>query len=179
MISLTTFTTLFYFTTIKMKSLTKLTTLSYFTTLKRISLTTLTTPFYFTTLKMISLNTLTRLFYFTTLKMISVTMLSTLKMKSLTTLTTLSYLATLNLYYTSDFITINPSYHTGHTMLLLPAKYFPQEFQCFHQVCMCHSDFTVRNFSGVLHALVPKKLVSFKFVTILLQQYLRHRYCKN
>ena len=47
---LPTLTTLFYFTTIKMKSLTTLTTLFYFTTIKMKSLTTLTTLFKFTTI---------------------------------------------------------------------------------------------------------------------------------
>ena len=66
MISLTTLTTLFYFTTIKMISLTTLNTLFYFTTIKMISLTTLTKLFYFTTIKIKPLTTLTTLFYLTT-----------------------------------------------------------------------------------------------------------------
>ena len=49
MIYLTTLTTLFCCTTIKMISLTTLTTLVYFTIITVMSLTTLTTPVYFTT----------------------------------------------------------------------------------------------------------------------------------
>ena len=97
--SLTTkLTTLFCFTTTKIKSLITLTALFYFTTIKTKSLTTslncftslllkltlwhfslhwftslllkwnLTTLFYLTTVKMKSLTTLTTLFYFTTIK---------------------------------------------------------------------------------------------------------------
>ena len=33
--------------------------------------------------------------------------------------------------------------------------FFPQEVQCFYKIRTCHSNFTVRNFSGVLHALLP------------------------
>ena len=120
-----------------MKSLTILTTLFYFTTIKMKSPTTLTTLFYFTTIKTKSLTTLTTLFYFTTIKM-----------KSLTTLTTLFKFTTVNL---KDRATV--------TTLPLSIKYFSfhQEFQCFHKICMCHSNFTVRKFSGVLHALLPIK----------------------
>ena len=83
-----------------------------------------------------SLTTLTMLFYF-----------ATIKWKSLTTLTTLFY-----------FTTTNPRDRTTLTTLLLSLIHqivFPQEFQCFHKICMCHSNFTVRKFSGVLHALLP------------------------
>ena len=68
----------------------------------------------------------TTLFYFTTLKM-----------KSVTTITTLFY-----------FTTTNPRDHTTVTTLLLSLIdqiVFPQEFQCFHKICMCHSNFTVRS----------------------------------
>ena len=73
---------------------------------------------------------------------------TTIKIKSLNTLTTLSY-----------FTTTNPRYRTTLTTLLLSLIHqivFPQEFQCFHKICMCHSNFTVRKFSGVLHALLPE-----------------------
>ena len=97
------------------------------------SLATLTTLFYFTTIKMKSLSTLTTLFKFTTIKMKFLTMLATL-------------------FY---FTTINPKDHTTVTALPLSIKYYSsQEFQCFHKICMCHSNFTVRKFSGVLHALL-------------------------
>ena len=98
------------------------------------SVTTLTTLFKFTTIKIKSLTTLTTLFYFTTIKM-----------KSPTTLTTLFKITT-----------INPRYRTTVTTLPLSIKCFSshQEFQCFHKICMCHSNFTVRKFSGVLHALL-------------------------
>ena len=39
-------------------------------------------------------------------------------------------------------------------------KKFPQEFQCFHKICTCHSNFTVRNFDGVFHALLLRLLVN-------------------
>ena len=93
--------------------------------------------FYFTTLKTISLTTFTTLFYF-----------HSTKMKSLTTLTTPFY-----------FTTTNPRDRTTLTTLLLSLIHqivFPQEFQWFHMICMCDSNFTVRKFSGVLHALLPK-----------------------
>ena len=88
--SLTTLSTLFYFTTIRMTSLTSLTTLFYFTTFKIKSLTALITPFNFTTLKMKPLTTVTTLFY-----------LTTIKIKSLTTLTTLSYFTTIKSAFSS------------------------------------------------------------------------------
>ena len=83
-----------------------------------------------------TLTTLTTLFYF-----------ATIKMKSLTTLTRLF-----------KFTTINPRARTTITTLTLSIKYFSshQEFQCFYKICMCHSNFTVRKFSGVLHALLHK-----------------------
>ena len=68
---------------------------------------------------------------------------------SLTTLTTLFY-----------FTTIKMKYLTTLTTLLLSIIHqiaFPQEFQCFHIICMCNSNFTVRKFNGVLHALLPFK----------------------
>ena len=101
-----------------------------FIAIKMDSLTTLTTP------KTISLTTLTTLFTFTTIKI-----------KSLTTLSTLFY-----------FTTSNPRDRTTLTTLLLSLThlFFSQEFQCFHIICMCDSNFTVRKFSGVLHALLPK-----------------------
>ena len=118
--SLTTPTTLFYFTTIKMKYLTTLTTLFYFTTIKWKSLTTLTTLIYFTAIKMKSLTTLTTLFYFTTTKPRDRTILTTL------------------------------------FLFLIHQIVFPQEFQCFHIISMCHSNFALRKFSGVLHAFIKK-----------------------
>ena len=66
---------------------------------------------------------------------------------SLITLTTLFY-----------FTTTNPRDGTTLTTLLLSLIdqiVFPQEFQCLHKICMCHSSFTVGKFSGVLHALLP------------------------
>ena len=121
------------------------------------TLTTLTTLFYFVrTIKMKSLTTLTTLFYFTIIKMKSlttpITMLkfTTIKMKFLTTLTALF-----------KFTTIKPRDCTTVTTLPLSIKYFSShlEFQCFHKICMCHSNFTVRKFSGVLQALLPIKFV--------------------
>ena len=102
-----------------------------------------------------SLTTLTTLSFFTTVKM-----------KPLTTLTTLFY-----------FTTTNPRDRTTLTTLLLSLIHqivFPQEFQCFHKICMCHSNFTVRKFSGVLHALLP--LISeMKWVLVLKHQSI---YCR-
>ena len=66
--SLTTLTTLLYFTNIKMESLTPLTRLFYFvTTIKMKSLTTHTKFFYFTNIQIKTLITLTALFKFTTI----------------------------------------------------------------------------------------------------------------
>ena len=73
---------------------------------------------------------------------------TTIKMKSLTTFSTLFY-----------FTTTNPRDRTTLTTLLLSLIHqivFLQEFKCFHITCMCNSNFTVRNFSGVLHALLPQ-----------------------
>ena len=67
-------------------------------------------------------------------------------MKYLTTFSTLFY-----------FTTTNPRDRTNLITLLLSLIHqivFPQEFQCFH-ICMCDSNFTVRKFNGVLHALLP------------------------
>ena len=172
--SLTTLTTLFYFTTLKMKSLstpttlfylvstikmeslTSLTTLFYFTTIKMKSPTTL---FYFTTIKIKSLTTLTTLFYFTTINVISLTTLTTLfkfttiKMKPLTTLSMLHY-----------FTTINPRDSATVTMQPLSIKYFSsQKFRYFHKICVCHSNFTIRMFSGVLNALLPQKFKGINY----------------
>ena len=127
--SRTTLTTLFYFTTIKMKYLTTLTSLFYYK--KEIS------DYAHYAVFLHWLHSL-RCFYFTTSKW-----------KSLTTLTTLFY-----------FTATNPRYLTTLTTLLLSLinqVVFPQEFQCFHKVCMCHSSVTFRKFSGVLHALLPEK----------------------
>ena len=76
-------------------------------------------------------------------------------MKSLTTLTTLFY-----------FTITNPRDRTTLTTLflsLIDQIVFP-EFQCFYKICMCRSNFTVRKYSGVLHALLPVllNLVLFK-----------------
>ena len=137
--SLTTLTTLFYFTTIKMKCLTTLTTRFFFTDYT--SLTTLTTVSFFTTVKMKSVTTLTTLFQFTITKMkiwlrsLHCFTFTTIKMKSLTTLTTLFY-----------FTTTNPRDRTTLTTLLLSLIHqivFHQKFQCFHIICMCDSNFTV------------------------------------
>ena len=38
---------------------------------------------------------------------------------------------------------------------LIHQRVFPQEFQCFHKICICQSSFTDRKFSGVLHDLLP------------------------
>ena len=130
-------------------SLTILSTLSYFTTIKWKSLTTLTTLFYFTTIKMKYLTSLTTLFF-----------LTTIKMKSLTTLTALFY-----------FTTTNPWDRTTLTTLLLSLIHqivFPQEFQCFHKICMCHSNFTVRKFSGVVHFLLAEKISLFRWKSFCL-----------
>ena len=43
----------------------------------------------------------------------------------------------------------------SHDGTLIQQILFPQEFQCLHKICMCHSKFTVRKFSGDLHALLP------------------------
>ena len=92
-----------------------------------------------------SLTTLTMQSFFTTVKM-----------KSLTTLTKLFY-----------FTPTNPRDRTTLTTLLLSLIdeiVFPQEFQCFHKIYMCHSNFTVRKFSGILHALLP--VFWYKFSSI-------------
>ena len=81
---------------------------------------------------------------------------TTIKMKSLTMLTALFY-----------FTTTNPRDRTIFTTLLLSFIHqivFPQEFQCFNKICMCHSNFTVRKLFGVLHAL----LLIFLFCNALL-----------
>ena len=102
-----------------------------------------------------SLTTLTALFFFTDYTHYAVILLngnlwlrSLRCFSSLTTLTTLFY-----------FTTTNPRDHTSLTTLLLSLIHqivFLQEFKCFHITCMCNSNFTVRNFSGVLHALLPQ-----------------------
>ena len=130
-------TTVSLFTTVKMKSLATLTTLFQFTITNEISDYGHHGVFTFTTIKMNSLTTLTMLFYVTTLTMIS-----------LTTLTTLFY-----------YSTTNPRDHIALTTQLLSLIHqigFPQEYQSFHKICMCHSNFTVRKFSGALHGLLPK-----------------------
>ena len=86
MISLTTYTTLFSFTSFETKSLITHTTLFYFTTFKVKSLPTLTALFKFSTLKMKSQTTLTNLCYFTTVTI-----------KSLTTHTALFYFTTIHI----------------------------------------------------------------------------------
>ena len=78
-------------------------------------------------------------------------------MKYLTTFSTLFY-----------FTTTNPRDRTSLTALLLSLIHqivFPQEFQCFHIICMCDSNFAVRKFSGVLHALLPD-LFAYAFTNI-------------
>ena len=35
-----------------------------------------------------------------------------------------------------------------------PSRNISQEIQCFHKICMCHSNFSTRKFSVVLHALL-------------------------
>ena len=100
------------------------------------SLATLTTLFYFSTLNIIFMATLTTLFYF-----------STIKMKYLTTLITLFYFTTTNC---RDRATL-----TALLLSLIHQMEKPQGFQCFHEICICHSNFTVRKFSEVLHALPP------------------------
>ena len=72
---------------------------------------------------------------------------TTIKMKSLTTLTTLFYFTATNARDRTIFTTL--------LLSLIHQIVFSQEFQCFHKICMCHSNFTVRKFSGVLHALLP------------------------
>ena len=60
------------------------------------------------------------------------------------------------------FSTSNPRDRTTVTTLLLSLNHqivFPQEFQRFHKLCMCHSNFTLRKFSGVLHALLLLKWI--------------------
>ena len=134
-------------------SLTMLTTLSLFTTVKMKSLTALTTLLQFTITKMKYLNTLTMVFllslllkWYLWLRSLHCFTFTALKMKSLTTLTTLFC-----------FITTNPKDRTILTTLLLSLIHqITQEFQCSYKICMCHSNFTVRKFSGVLHALLPK-----------------------
>ena len=76
-------------------------------------------------------------------------------MKSVTTFSTLFY-----------FTTTNPRDSTTLTTVLLfliHQRVFPKEFQCFHIICMCDSNFTVRKFSGVLHALLPENDSTFVF----------------
>ena len=60
------------------------------------------------------------------------------------------------LFYFTNINSRDPT--TTVTTLLLSIKYFSsQEFQCFHKICMRHSNFNNKKFSGVLHALLPKK----------------------
>ena len=84
-------------------------------------------------------------------------------MKSLTKFSTLLY-----------FTTTNPRDRNTLTALLLSLIHqivSPQEFQCFHIICICDSNFTARKFSGVLHALLAeifnyekKMIVKFNYV---------------
>ena len=116
-------------------------TLSFFTTVKMKYQTTLTTLFLLSLL----------LRWILWLRPLQCFTLTTIKMKSLTTFSTLFY-----------FTTNNPKYRTTLTTLLLSLIHqivFPRKFQCFHIFCMCDSNFTVRKFSGVLHALLPRKLI--------------------
>ena len=151
-----------------MKSLTTLTTLFQFTITKMKYLTTLATVFLLLLLlKWIlwlrSLRCFTSLLlkWYLWLRSLHCFTFTTIKMKSLTTFSTLFY-----------FTTTNPRDRTTLTTLLLSLIHqivFPQEFQCFHKICMCHSNFTVRKFSGVLHALLP--LISeMKWVPVLKHQ---------
>ena len=41
--------------------------------------------------------------------------------------------------------------------------FFPQEVQCFYKIQTCQSNFTVRDFSGVLHGLLPIFLLSLVY----------------
>ena len=50
--------------------------------------------------------------------------------------------------------------------------FFPQETQCFYNICACFSNLTVRSFSGVSHAIFFPQEVSvamrFVHVTVIL-----------
>ena len=99
------------------------------------SLTAIATLFYFITIKWKSLSSL-RCFTFTSIKM-----------KYLTTLTTLFY-----------FTTTDPRDRTTPSTLLLALIHeivFPQEFQCFHKICMWHSKFHCQEVQWSLNALLP------------------------
>ena len=49
--------------------------------------------------------------------------------------------------------------------------FFPQEVQCFYKIRTCHSNFTVSNFSGVLHALLTKNAVAPKHLKMEKKNY--------
>ena len=181
--SLILISTLFYFTTIKMKYLTMLTTLFFFITIKMKYLTALTKLFFF--------HWLHSLRCFTSLLLNGNLWLRSLRcFSSLITLTTLFYLLLLkwNIYcavllhwlrslrcLSSLLLKWNLWLHSLHcfsSLLLtlaitLPSlrcsyplsnkEFFPRNFQCFHKICMYHSNFTVRKFSGVLHALLSSE----------------------
>ena len=120
-------------------------------TIKWKSLTTLTTLFYFTTVKMKFLTTLTTLFQFTITKAKYLTTLTTVFLFSLL-LKLILWLHSLRCF-TSLLLSL--------LLSLIHQIVFPWEIQYFHKICMCHSNFTARRFSGVLHALLPKYLLVF------------------
>ena len=65
------------------------------------------------------------------------------------------------------FTTTNPRHRTTLTTLLLSIIHqivFPQEFQCFHVICMCDSNFTVRKFSAFLPAFLTLNLTFNGFI---------------
>ena len=50
-----------------------------------------------------------------------------------------------------------PIRHYFHYAIIIERKkqyLFPQEVQFFYKICSCYSNFTVKNFSGVLHDLL-------------------------
>ena len=50
-----------------------------------------------------------------------------------------------------------PIRHYFHYAIIIERKkqyFFPQEVQFFYKICSCYSNFTVKNFSGVLHDLL-------------------------
>ena len=119
------------------------------------------------TIKWKSLTTLTTLFYFTTVKM---KFLTTLRCFNSLLLKWNMWLRSLRCFFFSLLLKLILWLHSLRcfTSLLLSLLLslihqivFPWEIQYFHKICMCHSNFTARRFSGVLHALLPKYLLVF------------------
>ena len=63
------------------------------------------------------------------------------------------------------FISTLRSIRDNHEKIL--QYFFPQETQCFYNICACYSNLTVRSFSGVSHAIFfPQEVsITMRFVT--------------